>query len=191
MTKLLSALTAIALAVLVVASLSSTPTEAQSARAQFEVSGTSTVRGWSCPVEGAMEASPGQASDPLPGFPSGLQSVTVTVQVQEFECPEEQMNEHLLEAMEAPEHPEIVFELQEYSVTDDTAEASGSITIHGVTKPITLEIALVKSADGVRGVGQTEVDMTEFGVTPPSVWLGLLNVGEVVTIDFDAPLPSN
>lgn len=29
---------------------------------------------------------------------------------------------------------------------------------------------------------------TEFGVTPPSVMLGLLNVGEVVTIDFDAPL---
>ena len=32
--------------------------------------------------------------------------------------------------------------------------------------------------------------MTEFGVTPPSVWLGLLNVSEVVTIDFDAPIPS-
>ena len=183
--------TAIVLTVLVAASMSSTPAEAQNPRAQFQVSGSSTVRGWSCPVEGAMEATPGQSSDPLPGFPSGLQSVTVTVQVQDFECPEEQMNEHLLEAMEAPEHPEIVFELQEYSLDGDTAEASGAITIHGVTQPITLEIELVESADGVRGVGQTEVDMTEFGVTPPSVWLGLLNVGEVVTIDFDAPLPSN
>ena len=100
------------------------------------------------------------------------------------------MNEHLQEAMEASQHPEIVFELQQYSMAGDTAAASGAITIHGVTKPITFEIELVESADGVRGVGQTEVNMTEFGVTPPSVWLGLLNVGEVVTIDFDAPLPS-
>ena len=191
MTKDRSTLIAIVLIVLVAASLSSTSTQAQSARAQFEVSGTSTVRGWTCPVEGAVEATPGESSDPLPGFPNGLQSVTVTVQVQEFECPEEQMNEHLQEAMESSDHPAIIFELQEYSLTGDAAEASGAITIHGMTKPITLAIELVESADGVRGVGQTEVNMTEFGVTPPSVWLGLLNVGEVVTIDFDAPLPSN
>ena len=190
MTRDWSALITIALTVLVAASMSSTPAQAQSARAQFEVSGTSTVRGWSCPVEGAMEATPGQSSDPLPGFPSGVQSVTITVQVQEFDCPEEEMNEHLQEAMEASQHPEIVFELQQYSMAGDTAAASGAITIHGVTKPITFEIEFVESADGVRGVGQTEVNMTEFGVTPPSVWLGLLNVGEVVTIDFDAPLPS-
>lgn len=137
-----------------------------------------------------MEATPGQSSDPLPGFPNGLQTVTVTVQVQDFECPDEQMNEHLQEAMEAPEHPEIVFELQEYSLEGDNAQASGQITIHGVTKPVALEIELVESADGTRGIGQTQVNMTDFGVTPPSVWLGLLNVGDVVTIDFDAPLPS-
>ena len=191
MTKPPGTFLAIALAVLVVATLSWTPAEAQSARARFEVSGTSTVRGWMCPVEGAVEMTPGQSSDPLPGFPNGLQSVTVTVQVQEFECPEEQMNEHLQEAMESPEHPQIVFELREYGLAGSAAEASGSITIHGVTRPITLEIQLIESADGVRGVGRTEVDMTEFGVTPPSVMLGLLNVGEVVTIDFDAPLPGN
>ena len=77
MTRDWSALITIALTVLVAASMSSTPAQAQSARAQFEVSGTSTVRGWSCPVEGAMEATPGQSSDPLPRFPSGLQSVTI------------------------------------------------------------------------------------------------------------------
>lgn len=92
---------ALALSVLVVASSSATPAEAESARARFEVSGTSTVRGWMCPVEGAVEMTPGQSSDPLPGFPNGLQSVTATVQVQEFECPEEQMNEHLQEPSSA------------------------------------------------------------------------------------------
>ena len=89
------------------------------------------------------------------------------------------MNGHLQEAMEASEHPEIIFELQQYSMAGDPAEASGTIMIHGVTKSITFEIELVESSGGVRGIGQTEINMTEFGVTPPSVWLGLLNVGEV------------
>lgn len=137
-----------------------------------------------------MEATPGQSSDSLPGYPNGLSSVKVTVRVDDFQCPEDEMNEHLREAMEVADHPEIIVELEEYSLAGNTAEASGSITIHGETKPLALEIELVESEDGVRGVGETDVNMTEFGVTPPSVWLGLLNVGEVVTIAFDAPLPS-
>lgn len=191
MTKNRSPFIAIVLTVFVAAGLTSTPTEAQSARAQFEVSGTSTVRGWTCPVEGAMEVTPGESSDPLPGFPNGLSSVKVTVQVQEFQCPEDEMNEHLQEAMEASAYPDIVFELQQYTMTGETTEASGTMTIHGMTKPVMFEIELVESADGVRGVGQTELNMTEFGVTPPSVWLGLLNVGEVVAVTFDARLPSS
>ena len=57
-----------------------------------------------------------------------------------------------------------------------------------MTKPITLEIQLVESPEGVRGIGETEIDMTEFGVTPPSLWGGLMNVGELVQIKFDALL---
>ena len=190
MTSKRSFSTGVLSAVLVAATLHSVPAQAQSGEAQFEVTGTSTVRGWTCPVDGALEVTPGQASDPLPGFPNGVNAATVTVQVREFECPDEEMNEHLQEAMESAEHPEIVFELQEYSLEGETAQASGSITIHGETKPLTLDIELVESPNGIRGVGETEINMTDFGVTPPSVFLGLLNVGEVVTIKFDAPLPA-
>jgi polyisoprenoid-binding protein YceI len=135
-----------------------------------------------------MSVMSGGGSAPAPGFPDGLQSISLTVKVADIECPEEQMKEHLREAMEASAHPEIVYELQQYTITGSTAEASGTISIHGVTKPITLEIQLVESPEGVRGIGETEIDMTEFGVTPPSLWGGLMNVGELVTIKFDALL---
>ena len=137
-----------------------------------------------------MEATAGESSAALPGLPNGLSSVTVTVEVEAFECPEEEMDEHLRDAMEVAEYPQIVFVLQDYSLDGDTAEASGTMTIHGTTNPITFEIELIESSEGIRGVGQAELNMTEFGVTPPSVFLGLLNVGEEITIEFDAPLPS-
>jgi hypothetical protein len=179
-----------AIAIVIVIVSVSTSARAQGPVPRFEISGTSTVRGWTCPVDGVMSMTPGGGA-PIPGFSDGVQSVTLTIQVGEIACPDEQMTEHLQDAMEAPSHPDIVYELDEYAVTGDTAQASGTLSVHGVTKPISLEIELVESADGRRGVGETEINMTDFGVTPPSVWGGLLNVGERVQVSFEFPLVAN
>ena len=166
-------------------------TASAQARAHFEISGTSTVRGWTCPTEGAMEVTPG-SGEPVPGYPDGVGSVAITVRVQDIECPEEQMIEHMREAMEEPAHPEITYRLEQYRFTsEDTAVATGNITIHGVTKPVSFQIEIERSADGVRGVGRTDLKLSDFGVTPPSLWGGMLNVGDDVEVQFEAPLPGS
>lgn len=189
MTKDVRGGVALVTAVLGAALLSAT-LSGQGPAAQFTISGTSTVRGWTCPAEGAMDVTPATASEPLPGFPNGLQTVRITVPVKAITCPEEQMIEHLRETMDEPQHPEIVYELESYRFTsDDSAVASGTLAIHGMTKPVTFEIQLVESPEGVRGVGQTSINLSDFGITPPSLWRGMLNVGDAVEIKFDAPLP--
>ena len=54
---------------------------------------------------------------------------------------------------------------------------------------MTFEIQFVETPDGVRGVGQTSITMSELGITPPSLRRGMLNVGDVVDVKFEAPLP--
>jgi len=165
---------------------------AQTSASRFSISGTSTVRSWTCTAEGVMEIEPGSSSEAVPGFPSGVESVAMVISVGTIECPEEEMMEHLQEAMDEPEYPEITYRLEQYTFkSDDTAEATGTMTIHGTTKSITFDIQLVQSAEGTRGLGETSIAMTEYGVEPPSVWLGMLNVGEVVSIKFDALLPAS
>lgn len=189
MTKHLRGRVFLSTAVLVAALLNTTLL-GQGPAAQFTISGTSTVRGWTCPAEGAMDVILATAAEPLPGFPNGLQAVRITVPVKAIMCPEEQMIEHLRESMEEPQHPEIVYELESYRFTsDDSAVASGTLAIHGTTRPVTFEIQLVETSDGVRGVGQTSITLSDFGITPPSLWRGMLNVGDVVEVKFDAPLP--
>lgn len=190
MTKGVNGRVALSMAVLGAAFLTVATLSAQGAVAQFTISGTSTVRGWTCPAEGVIAVTPATASEPVPGFPNGLQAVRITVAIEAIECPEEQMVEHLREAMEEPRHPEIVYELESYRFTsDDSAVASGTLAIHGMTRPVTFEIQLVETPDGVRGVGQTSISMSEFGITPPSLWRGMLNVGDIVDVKFEAPLP--
>lgn len=157
---------------------------------RFTISGTSTVRAWSCPAQGVMKITPGKASPPVPGYPSGVQSATITVPVKAIECEEEQMKDHLREALKEKTFPQIVYQLGQYTMTGpDTARATGKMTITGVTKPIDFDIKLVPSAQGVRTVGDTSVDLMQFGVAPPAIWQGLLKVGKDVRIRFDAVLP--
>jgi hypothetical protein len=53
----------------------------------------------------------------LPGFATGVETATVTVPVKAFTCPNEEMREHLLEAMKADTFPDIVYRLEKYEVT--------------------------------------------------------------------------
>jgi len=71
----------------------------------------------------------------------------------------------------------------------DAARATGKMTITGVTRPVDFDVKLVRSAQGVRTVGETSIDMTQFNVAPPVIWQGLLKVGKDVRIRFDAVLP--
>ena len=164
--------------------LAGSPAAAQQSTVEFTVSGTSTVRGWTCSVVGTAEVTPG-SSTPAPGFAAGVQSATLTVPVANFECPDEEMTEHLFEAMQPAEFGEITFQLESYEASSEGAEASGALTIQDVTKAVSFPISLTASGAGVEIAGEVQVDMTEYGVEPPVVMLGLLRVRPQIRIEFE------
>ena len=163
--------------------LPAAPAVAQSSGVEFAVSGTSTIRGWTCSVSGSAEVTPG-ASAPVPGFDTGIQTATLTVPVNGFDCPEEEMREHLLEALQADEFDEITFRLESYAVSGPQAQATGSLTILDATTPVTFPISLSASGTGVEIEGELRLDMTTYGVEPPVVMLGLLRVRPQIRIEF-------
>ena len=158
---------------------------AQQPNADFSVSGTSTIRGWTCSAKGVIAVTPGTGtSQPVPGFAGGVQTATVTIPVKAFVCPNDEMTQHLLEAMKADKFSEIVYRLERYELTAGQAQASGTMTITGVSQPITFPVALKASPQGVQVEGNTRLDMTKFGVDPPVVMLGMLKVGPQIRIEF-------
>ena len=164
--------------------LAGSPVAAQEPGVDFTVSGTSTVRGWTCSVRGTAEVTPG-SSAPAPGFADGVQSATLTVPVADFECPDEEMTEHLLDAMKPAEFAEITFRLDSYEPSGGGAQARGDLTIQAVTMPVSFPISLTPSGSGVALAGELRLDMTEYGVEPPVVLLGLLRVRPDIRIEFE------
>lgn len=150
---------------------------------EFTVSGNSTIRGWTCTVLGTAQVTAGSGAA-VRGFGSGVQAVTLTVPVNSFVCPEDEMRQHLLEAMRATEFPQITFRLDSYEPSPQGAVATGSLTILAATRPVTVPLSLTPSGSGVQLSGEIPLDMTAFGVEPPVVMLGLMRVRPQIRIQF-------
>ena len=163
--------------------LGASPAAAQQTSVDFTVSGTSTVRGWTCSVRGTAAVTPG-SSTPAPGFADGVEVAALTVPVADFECPDEEMTEHLLDAMKPAEFAEITFRLASYEASSQGAVASGELTIQAVTRPVSFPISLTPSGAGVEIAGELQLDMTDYGVEPPVVLLGILRVRPDIRIQF-------
>jgi polyisoprenoid-binding protein YceI len=149
----------------------------------FTVSGSSTVRGWTCTVAGTAQLTTG-SSTAVRGFDGGVQAATLTVPVNAFQCPDDEMREHLLEAMRADEFPEITFRLESYEASPQGAVAAGTLTILDATHPVSFPLSLTPSGAGVQIGGELPLDMTTYGVEPPVVMLGLLRVRPQIRIEF-------
>ena len=176
------ALRILALAVLGSGLVHAGPAAAQSS-VEFTVSGNSTIRGWTCTVAGDAEITEGSGA-PAPGLSDGVQAVTLTVHVPDFQCPEDEMREHLLEAMRAEEFPEIRFSLDGYQVSGQTAATTGQLTILDTTRPVNVPLTVTAAGSGARIEGELPLDMTDYGVEPPAVFLGLLVVRPQIRIQF-------
>ena len=163
-----------------------------STAAQFIISGTSTVRSWSCPATGTIKVTPGSSAAPLPGYPHGVQTLVIAVPLANIACEEAEMGTHLRDAMRAATYPAIEYQLHEYTLDGaNTAKLDGRLTITDVTKPLALDVKLAETPLGLRVTGETTIDMTQFNVTPPDLWGGLLRVGNNVRIRFDAVLSTS
>ena len=164
--------------------LTGDPAAAQQPNVDFAVSGTSTVRSWTCNVKGVLKLSPGSGAPALPGLTGGVQTATLTVPVKEFKCPNDEMTQHLMDAMKPEQHAEITYRLERYVVAGGRADATGALTINGVTEPITLPLTFTPAAGGLQIAGTTRLDMTKFRVDPPVVMMGLMKVGPQIRIEF-------
>lgn len=166
-----------------VVALAAAPAAAQST-VDFTIAGSSTVRNWTCSAQGTIAVTPASAGTAAPGFPAGLQSAKVTVPLKAFKCPNDEMTQHLNEAMHSDKFSEVVFTMDKYTVAGPQVEAAGTMTISGVTKPVTVPLTVTPSAAGAAVEGMTRLEFATFNIEPPAVFLGMLKVGPQIRISF-------
>ncbi|MGD9902071.1 MAG: YceI family protein [Vicinamibacterales bacterium] len=167
----------------VVLAAAPTPAAAQST-IDFTISGSSTVRNWTCNAQGTVAVTPASGGTAVPGFPAGVQTAVVTVPLKAFRCPNDEMTQHLNEAMRSDKFPEIVYRLEKYEVAGGQTTATGSMTVTGVTAPVAFPVTLSATPNGTQVEGNTRLEFATFKLDPPTVFLGMLKVGPQIRVGF-------
>src|SRR5687767_5156560 len=152
------------------------------------VEGTSSARSYRCEstrVTGAADASTVDLAD-LASVP-GAQ---ITIPVATLDCRNGTMNGHMRNALRAAQNPNIRLSATAIRVTSSaadqgTARISGSLTIAGTTQPVTIDGTVTRENGQLRVRGTRTLNMTNFGVRPPSLMLGAMRVHPNVTVGFD------
>jgi polyisoprenoid-binding protein YceI len=165
--------------------------------AELAIDGKSTVRDFTCSAATlSAELAPGapEAALTLEKLAGAVGEVKLEIPVNALDCANETMNEHLLEALKAEEHPTIRFRLTAYevgAVADGLAPLKlvGELSFAGQTRPVKLNASARPTADGgLRVEGRYTLKMTDWGVKPPSLMLGTMKVREAVVIRFAVAL---
>lgn len=92
--------------------------------------------------------------------------------------------------LESSKYPEIKF--KSTSVTGKLVNPwtwdvriTGDLTLHGVTRQITIPAAVTLSGDSFRAVGTFEINRKDFGVNATEAFHGMVKVKHDVKFDFD------
>jgi polyisoprenoid-binding protein YceI len=149
----------------------------------FEVKhfGVSTFRGSFTGYEGTIATNDGS-----------LERVEGKVDVASIDVKDEQLAAHLQgeDFFDVANHAEIRFASTAVRTLDDGRfQLDGDLTLHGVTRPVALEVEVDGAGTGPDGnerlglIGRGEIDRTEFGITwNNTIANGALVVGEKVRL---------
>jgi polyisoprenoid-binding protein YceI len=166
-----------------------TPTaDAQNLRfidSEVTVEGTSTMHDWTCGVKsfsGSFAINGGGLS--------GIQDATVAIPVSGIDCDNRRMNSLVRDAFNASQNPAITFSLTDTKAGTNAdgwtrLTITGTLEMNGTKRPVSLVLDGRQNGSGYEFRGSHKLNMTDFGMRPPTAMLGAVRTGDEVTINFN------
>lgn len=118
---------------------------------------------------------------------SSASQVDVTVAMASLECNEPYWNERLRSAdwLDVQRYPQMTYHSSRIDLGQQRSVASGELTLHGVTRPIMLNISLLKCASprNCQFAAHGRIKRSDYGL-PHSLWTG----GDQVDISISGTL---
>jgi polyisoprenoid-binding protein YceI len=156
------------------------------------VTGTSTLHDWSVRatgLKGSLELPTGF----LAGEPSPAPIATFTVPARSLTSEHDRMNKLMWAALAADKHPNLAFTLESARLQGAggpsvKVEVKGSLTVAGVSRPVTLVMDVRRDGDRVVAGGELPLKMSDFGIKPPTAMMGTVRTGDAVLVRIETTL---
>ena len=120
-----------------------------------------------------------------------VQSISVEIPVKGIKSKEKLMDTKTYDAFNAEKNPTITFKSTEVTGlqvngSDISATVNGNLTIAGVTKKVSMKPTGKVIKPGVYEFKASySLKMTDYKMSPPTAMLGMMKVGDGITLKFD------
>jgi polyisoprenoid-binding protein YceI len=132
---------------------------------------------------------------PTEDFADALQSglvkdFTVNIPVKTLKSGDGLLDSNLYRAMNAESHPTIRFDMSRFKVKQTgpkelTLQATGRLSIAGKEREVDLLASGTVVEGKIRVKGEQSLNMSEFGINPPTILLGSVKVKDKIIVHYD------
>ena len=126
-----------------------------------------------------------------------VEKLSIQIPVKSIKSEEKLMDTKTYEAFNAEKNPNISFQLTDASALklsskEIEATVTGNLTMAGSTRRITFKAVGMNTKPGIYEFkGNISLKMTDFKMTPPTALMGMMKVGDAVTLKYDIYLEGN
>ncbi|SMO80718.1 YceI family protein [Gracilimonas mengyeensis] len=157
---------------------------------KLSINGKSNVNDFRCYSEHQLQQDSLSYSYHFEGDVIEVDGVSLSLQVDQFDCGRKGINRDFRSALQYKEYPFIHITLNELILEneEDIVPSSARVTIKiaGVEQKYTVPLNAFSSSEERIIVGGSKVlSMHDFGIDPPSPMLGLIKVSDELDIQFD------
>ncbi|MEX2596949.1 MAG: YceI family protein [Salibacteraceae bacterium] len=152
----------------------------------LSIYGTSNVHDWSEHCEspsGIVEI------NEVNGEITAISSLHFNTKAESIKSGKSTMDEYTYEALKSKSHPNIEFEATDISVNKTTAGykvlANGTMSIAGQSREEQISTNCTYHNKSLKCEGKKSIDMTLYGIEPPSIMFGAMTVGKDVEVHFE------
>lgn len=119
----------------------------------------------------------------------GIRGFDVEVPVRSLHSGKDGLDKNLWKDLKADKNPVIRFHLARYATQSGAGDslglhAEGTLEIAGQSRPIALEARAWKTQEGLWLEGSEILRMSEYGIHPPAMMMGILRVGDRITVHY-------
>jgi YceI-like domain len=170
----------------------------------LEIDGDSTLHRYSSTshsCQAAFDVNDADGVAPPPGDLNALikgghvKRFSLVVPVATLKSGDSHLDDHLWKALKQTQFKQIRFDMDSYRLLPPAAGADafviamhGRLRVAGVSRPIDLTATAKTTAGGLQISGAKNLLMTDYQVTPPTLFLGTVKTADLITIKFNSEL---
>ena len=162
--------------------------------ATLSINGTSTMHPYAVSTKTLKVAGGIAPVADLKGLlqPGALQAFELQIPINTFTSDKDGLTKQMSKALKADKFPVITFKLDSYTVEPSAAgltiKPTGTLTVAGVERPIDMVLDVKEQAGALQVRGSRDLLMTDFGIKPPTMFMGMLKTDDKITVKFELQL---